>query len=100
MKPPIDRSLSKANDRLILKAIGMLGAMPELRSASVFQAPDFVITATRRGKCDGRAMHSELVLTVGKPNFRGRAFVKACLKAGEPFPVRKVQVRWRKGARP
>ena len=33
-------------------------------------------------------------LTCGKPNFAERAFVKKAVKAGEPFPVRKVQLKF------
>lgn len=69
----------------------------ELRSASKFVRPDLVVTVTRRHKVDKRRSTREFVLTIGKPNFRGRAFIKACLKAGEPFPVKRVQVkRWGK----
>lgn len=64
-----------------------------VRSASKYESPQLVVTATRRCKPDGRERRLEVVLTIGKPNFRGRQFVKACLKAGEPFPVRKVQLR-------
>lgn len=35
----------------------------------------------------------ELAVTVGKPNYTQRNFIKACRKAGEPFPVRKVQLK-------
>lgn len=34
----------------------------------------------------------DLVVTIGRPNYAGRRFVKACLAAGEPFPVKRVQL--------
>jgi hypothetical protein len=52
-----------------------------------------VIRATRRWKPSKRERRIELVLTVGEPNYRERKFIKACKKAGEPFPVRKIQMR-------
>lgn len=67
---------------------------PKVRSATKYESPTLVVTATRRGKERANSKHIEMVLTIGKPNFRGRAFIKACQKAGEPFPVRKVQLRW------
>lgn len=69
-------------------------ADPQIRSISVYQSPTLVVTATRRHKPDKRNTTIEMVLTIGKPNFRGRQFVKACLKAGEPFPVKKPQIKW------
>lgn len=35
----------------------------------------------------------ELVVTIGPPNYAERGFIKSCKKAGEPFPVRKIQLR-------
>lgn len=39
---------------------------------------------------------SEFVVTAGRPNYAERAFIRKLGKAGEPFPVKKVQVKWRK----
>lgn len=36
----------------------------------------------------------ELVVTVTRPNYREREFVRDCKKAGVPFPVKKVQLRF------
>jgi hypothetical protein len=63
-----------------------------MKHAVKFIQPDHVLKATRRGK-DNRANHIEILVTVGKPNFRERAFIKACKKAGEPFPIKKIQVK-------
>ena len=35
----------------------------------------------------------EIVITAGKPNYDERAFIKKLGKAGEPFPVKKVQMK-------
>ncbi len=35
----------------------------------------------------------EVTLTIGKPNYLERDFIKLCKKAGEPFPVKKVQLK-------
>lgn len=53
-----------------------------------------VIKATRRHKSDKRDRQSEFVVTIGKPNYREREFIKLCRKAGEPFPVKKVQLKF------
>lgn len=31
---------------------------------------------------------------MGAPNFAERRFIRLCFKAGEPLPVRKVQIKW------
>jgi hypothetical protein len=35
-----------------------------------------------------------LVLTIGRPNHEQREFIRKCKKAGEPFPVKKVQLKF------
>lgn len=36
----------------------------------------------------------EITLTIGKPNYIEREFIKECQKANEPFPVKKVQLKF------
>jgi len=36
----------------------------------------------------------EVHLTIGKPNYLEREFIKLCQKAHEPFPVKKVQLKF------
>lgn len=64
------------------------------RRATKYLSEKFVITATRRHKPDGRANRVEVLVTIGAPNYAGREFVKACKKAGEKFPVKKVQLKF------
>lgn len=66
----------------------------EVRQATTFLDENTVVTATRRHRPDRRANHTELVLTMGKPNFRQREFIKSCRKAHEPFPVKKTQLKF------
>jgi hypothetical protein len=35
----------------------------------------------------------EIMFTLGKPNYLERDFIKTCKKAGEPFPIKKIQVK-------
>lgn len=64
------------------------------KKATVFLSRTLVVKATRRLKPYKRARTTELVLTIGAPNYAERQFIRACDKAGEPFPVRKVQLKW------
>ena len=36
----------------------------------------------------------EITLTIGKPNYLEREFIKVCKKAAEPFPVKKIQLKF------
>jgi hypothetical protein len=36
----------------------------------------------------------DLRLTIGKPNYSERKFIKQCIKAGEPFPIKKIQLKY------
>jgi hypothetical protein len=62
--------------------------------AILYVSPKRTIKATRRrfkGKFDRRAI--ELIFTDGPPNYAERKFIKLLKKAGEAFPVKKVQLR-------
>lgn len=64
------------------------------RSATVYLSPTARVTATHIHKPDRRNRHTTIAVTYGALNWAGREFVKACKRAGEPLPVRKVQLRW------
>lgn len=91
-----------ARVRLALpKCFRYLLADRAVKTAVKYLAPDFTVRVTRQRKEDRRQRSSTFLVTVGKPNFLGRKFVKDCLAAEEPFPVRKVQLQRypkRKGA--
>lgn len=46
------------------------------------------------GKLPRKGSKIEVVLTHGRPNYAQRQFIRRCQRAGEPFPVRKVQLRF------
>lgn len=65
--------------------------------ATKYVSDTFVINATRvfyQGKPPRKGSKFEAVITMGKPNFAARAFIKRCKKAGEPFPVRKIHLKF------
>ena len=41
-----------------------------------------------------KAGNTEIILTLGKPNYAERNFLKQCKKAGEPMPVMKIQLKY------
>ena len=69
----------------------------EAHKATKYLSDKEVVNATRKlvgGKIDKRDRSIEILLKIGKPNYQEREFIKQCKKAGEPFPVKKVQLKY------
>lgn len=60
--------------------------------ATKYVSPSETIKATLRGKRD-RSKHIEILLSLGPPNYLEREFIKKAKKVGEPFPVKKIQLK-------
>lgn len=84
LNPHLERSLPKLFSAVLTDGI---------RKATKFIAPNLVVKATRRHKPDKRERLKEIVVTIGRPNYAEREFIRSCRKAGEPFPVRKLQLQ-------
>lgn len=65
----------------------------EAKRAVYYISPKEVVSVCRRHKISRRATRTEFVVKFGAPNYLERAFIKLCKKAGEPFPVAKVQLQ-------
>ena len=65
----------------------------DCKSAIQYIDTKTVIKATWMYKPNGRNSRETIIISFGVPGYREAAFVKACVKAGEPFPVKKVQLR-------
>ena len=72
------------------------------RQAIKYLTPLRVVQATRltyRGRFLPRGgLH--IVFTAGRPNYLARRFIKFCRRAGEPFPVKRIQLRYPAKRRP
>lgn len=71
----------------------------EAHKATKFIDSKNVVRATRRryrrkGVPRFSRRNLEVVLTVGRPNYTDRQFIKKCQTAGEPFPVKKIQLKF------
>jgi hypothetical protein len=69
------------------------------KKATKYCSPSEVVKATFRGRRDRRNRRSEILFTIGTPNFAERQFIKQAKKAGEPFPIRKIQMKFAKTGR-
>ena len=73
----------------------VLGALNAENAHSVvkYVDRDFVVKATAPHPRRAHDRNRTVLLTWGKPNYTERAFIKDCLAAGEPFPVKKLQIK-------
>jgi hypothetical protein len=66
------------------------------RTAIKYLSPELTIRASRQFKAKKKEKRTTIVLSIGEPNYAETEFIKKCMAAGEPFPVRKIQLRWYK----
>lgn len=71
---------------------------PWVRKATCFVDAGLVIKVSRRRKPRSNCRSEDTVLTFGLPNYEERVFLAKCRKAGEPLPVKKVQLKLYKEA--
>jgi len=69
--------------------------------ATQFISPKEIIRAVRKSykfsgtrKLPRKDQNIEITLTIGKPNYVEREFIKKCIKAKEPFPIKKIQLKF------
>lgn len=67
---------------------------PKVRTATAYMSPTYTMRLSLVLPPDRWAHRRYFSLTLGKPNFEGRKFIAAAQAAGEPFPVKKVQLRF------
>lgn len=66
----------------------------QVKKATKYFSETEVLKATYQGKKDGRDRTGTILFTFGRPNYQERKFIKLCKKAGEPFPVKSVQLKF------
>src|SRR5688572_24373991 len=67
-----------------------------IKRATVYITPTLTVKATAQHARTRTARERGVtaLVTVGKPNFAQREFIKTCIKVGEKFPVRKPQLEF------
>lgn len=63
---------------------------------TAFLSPNLTVKASRvmfGGRIDKRDARADVRVTIGVPNYAERRFIKACKDAGEPFPIKRLQVK-------
>lgn len=71
---------------------------PNIKTLEYIRDPKFVIRMTRHNKSvkypksDDR--HECIIYSQGRPNYLAVRFIRQCVKAGEPFPIKKIRVKY------
>jgi len=77
-------------------AIKQLLSHGAIRATKYLSETETVVAqrVTYDGKISKRDQRTTIVVTFGAPNYDAREFIKKCRKAGEPFPVNKIQLKF------
>ena len=63
--------------------------------ATKYISPNHIVRAVRtRYGNKFQQGNIEITITIGKPNYIEREFIKQCEKAREPFPIKKIQLKF------
>ena len=91
MKTKISKAVSDVVMAVYCDA-GMKSATKYLAS----KGREAIVRCVRRGKTRANGSFDS-VLKIGRPNYAEKKFINLCEKCGEQFPVKKVQLKMRKG---
>ena len=88
--------LKPVDPKVFAHVCGALTRVQGAKTATKYLDEKTVVRATWRNKVYSRksVLRKEMVVTFGAPNYLERRFILACKKAGEPFPVKKIQFRF------
>ena len=78
----------KITRNAVAKAVMSVLECPDLKRVTVYLDEKTTVKCTRYVPVDGRMRSESFVLTVGRPNYAERKFIRACKKAGRKLPLR------------
>jgi hypothetical protein len=91
----INAAVAEISPAVLGAVVAAVLADPKVKTATKVIDTKLVVRASRYGKPDRKdATQEDLRVTVGRPNYATRQFIAAAVKAGEPLPVRKIQIRF------
>lgn len=89
-------------ERKIGECVNDVLNIKNLRRATAYVSDELTIKATAQRRMDKRDQSATVLVTVGRPNFVERRFIRLCKKAGCAFPLRQIQHKFwpaKKGGR-
>lgn len=66
------------------------------KKATRYFSENEVLKATYQGKRNRKASQHTIIFTLGRPNFEEKEFIRRAKEAKEPFPVKKIQLKFEK----
>lgn len=92
MNPKFD-----AQPGIIGRVVRTLIETPGAHKVTAYLSPNQTVKATQIVFCGKlprkNARRADIRVTIGDPNHAERAFIKAARAAGEPFPIKKLQIK-------
>jgi hypothetical protein len=79
-------------DKHVARVFNAMNKSHDIRKATLYLSPTQTIKISRQHR-DRRSERHTYLLTVGEPNYLEKRFIASCKKAGEKFPVRKIQLK-------
>jgi hypothetical protein len=74
---------------------------PDVKTATKYVTPKLTVRLTAQQSRHRRSNQRRIttLLSVGAPNYAEREFIRDCKRAGETFPVARVQIKLRRRTR-
>lgn len=88
--------MEKTIEKAVVSVVAGL-YQPKVYRAEKYLSDKLVVRATRpryNKKLSARNQNMQLTLVIGRPNWNQKRFIKTLKKAGEPFPVRMVILKF------
>lgn len=63
------------------------------RKATAYLTPTMTVKGTMRKSTRFSKRQQEILVTVGKPNYAEREFIRVAKLAGEAFPIKRIQIK-------
>ncbi len=85
---------NKLVENAVARCIRELLANTDVYRATSFIHGKLVVNVTRTFRFDGRNSRETFVITYGRPNYAECKFINTCRVAGEPFPLKRIQLKF------
>jgi len=85
---------TEIDTKWIATVTATLIANKDAKSAIKYLSEKLVIKATWHNKPKANNRGETMIVTFGQPNYREVSYIKSLKKAGEPFPVKKIQLKF------
>ena len=76
---------------MLCQVVVSLSIDTNARKVTGYLSEKYVVKATRRHRYNKRDHQETYLVTIGRPNYAERKFIKLCKEVNEPFPIKKLQ---------